>query len=204
MARGVAIVVRRVISVSSTASTRREPLAFSTPPFFGILFGACLLRTHGPLVPIGLHFGLERRIAFLGVELSGLTIRVTGTKLVWKLETSEWRGEYGPEGSILCSVALVLLALAVWKVLSTAAALICSTIQTRRGTLGALIVALTPLAAAVIPAKDKLTDDEKSKSCAMSRPNLPRPKPTFRAPKNPSNTISTVPGTRRLAAPRPG
>jgi len=90
------------------------------------------------------------------------------------------------------------------KFLSTAAALICSTIQTRRGNLGALIVALTPLAA-VIPAKDKLTDDEKSKSCAMSRPNLQGQNLPSRAPKKPLEyDFNRYLGQGRLAAPRQG
>jgi membrane protease YdiL (CAAX protease family) len=83
---------------------------------FGVLFGAALLRSHDLWFPIGLHFGWNAVLPFLGVELSGLTIRVTGYKLVWKAGKLWSGGEYGPEASILCSAALVVLALAVWKV----------------------------------------------------------------------------------------
>jgi uncharacterized protein len=83
---------------------------------FGVLFGAALLRTHDLWLPIGLHFGWNAVLPFLGVELSGLTIRVTGYKLVWNAGNLWSGGEYGPEGSILCSAALVLLAFVVWKV----------------------------------------------------------------------------------------
>jgi membrane protease YdiL (CAAX protease family) len=83
---------------------------------FGVLFGAALLRSHDLWFPIGLHFGWNAVLPFLGVELSGLTIRVTGYKLVWKAGKLWSGGEYGPEASILCSAVLVLLALAVWKV----------------------------------------------------------------------------------------
>ncbi len=83
---------------------------------FGVLFGAALLRTHDLWFPIGMHFGWNVILPFLGVELSGLTIRVTGYKLVWKAGNLWSGGEYGPEASVLTSVVLVILSLAVWKV----------------------------------------------------------------------------------------
>jgi membrane protease YdiL (CAAX protease family) len=83
---------------------------------FGVLFGAAVLRTHDLWLPIGLHFGWNVVLPFLGVELSGLTIRVTGYKLVWKAGNLWSGGDYGPEASVLCSAVLVILALAVWKV----------------------------------------------------------------------------------------
>ncbi len=82
---------------------------------FGILFGAAILRTHDLWLSIGMHFGWNVILPFLGVELSGLTIRVTGYKLVWKAGILWSGGEYGPEASVLTSVVLVLLGLAVWK-----------------------------------------------------------------------------------------
>jgi len=93
-----------------------NPLGIFNTAGFGILFGASLLRTHDLWFPIGMHFGWNVVLPFLGVELSGLTIRVTGYRLVWKAGSVWSGGEYGPEGSILCTGALVLLALVVWKV----------------------------------------------------------------------------------------
>ena len=83
---------------------------------FGILFGVAVLRSHDLWFPIGLHFGWNVILPFLGVELSGLTIRVTGYRLVWKAGNLWSGGEYGPEASVLTSGVLVLLALVVWKV----------------------------------------------------------------------------------------
>ncbi len=83
---------------------------------FGILFGAAILRSGDLWYPIGMHFGWNVILPFLGVELSGLTIRVTGYKLVWKAGTLWSGGEYGPEASVLTSVVLVLLGAAVWKI----------------------------------------------------------------------------------------
>ncbi len=83
---------------------------------FGIIFGASLLRTHDIWLATGMHFGWNVLLPFLGVELSGLTIRVTEYRLVWKAGNIWSGGEYGPEASVLTSAVLILLALAVWKV----------------------------------------------------------------------------------------
>jgi len=82
---------------------------------FGVLFGAAILRSHDLWLPIGMHFGWNAVLPFLGVELSGLTIGVTGYKLVWNAGSLWSGGEYGPEASVLTSAVLVLLAAAVWK-----------------------------------------------------------------------------------------
>ena len=83
---------------------------------FGIIFGASILRTHDIWLASGMHFGWNVLLPFLGVELSGLTIRVTEYRLVWKAGNIWSGGEYGPEASVLTSAVLILLALAVWKV----------------------------------------------------------------------------------------
>ncbi len=83
---------------------------------FGILFGGAVYRSRDLWLPIGMHFAWNLVLPFLGVDLSGLTIRVTGYKLVWKAGKLWSGGDYGPEASILTSAVVVLLALAVWKV----------------------------------------------------------------------------------------
>jgi membrane protease YdiL (CAAX protease family) len=83
---------------------------------FGILFGYAVLRSHDLWLPIGLHFGWNVTLPFLGVELSGLTIRVTGYELVWKSGDLWSGGRYGPEASPLASCVIVFLFLAVWRV----------------------------------------------------------------------------------------
>ena len=92
---------------------------------FGILFGAALLRSHDLWLPVGLHFGWNVDLPFLGVDLSGLTIRVTGYELVWKAGDLWSGGEYGPEASILTSAVLVLLVLRCGKFPSAEAGRIC-------------------------------------------------------------------------------
>jgi uncharacterized protein len=83
---------------------------------FGILFGWALFRSHDLWLPVGLHFGWNCALPFLGVEVSGLTIRVAGYELVWKTGNLWSGGKYGPEASILTTAVLVILFLAVWKV----------------------------------------------------------------------------------------
>lgn len=83
---------------------------------FGVLFGAALLRTRDLWLPIGIHFGWNATLPFLGVDLSGLTIRVTEYELVWKAGNLWSGGNYGPEASLLASCVLVILFVAVWKI----------------------------------------------------------------------------------------
>jgi membrane protease YdiL (CAAX protease family) len=83
---------------------------------FGILFGAALLRTHDLWLPIGLHFGWNATLPFLGVTLSGLTIRVTEYRLVWSASDLWSGGRYGPEAGLLATAVLAILALVVWKI----------------------------------------------------------------------------------------
>lgn len=83
---------------------------------FGILFGAALLRTHDLWLPLGIHFGWNVTLPFLGVALSGLTIRVTEYRLVWTAADLWSGGKYGPEASILATGVLAILALALWKI----------------------------------------------------------------------------------------
>jgi membrane protease YdiL (CAAX protease family) len=113
----VAIVaVGAIFGLLHSGNPGATPLGIINTCLFGILFGAALLRTHDLWLPIGLHFGWNAIFPFLGVELSGLTIRVTGYKLVWKAGNLWSGGDYGPEASVLCSAVLVILAFAVWKV----------------------------------------------------------------------------------------
>ncbi len=82
---------------------------------FGVLFGAALLRSHDLWLPIGIHFGWNVTLPFLGAAMSGLTIRVIGYELVWKTGDLWSGGKYGPEGSVLTSAVLVILFVLVWK-----------------------------------------------------------------------------------------
>jgi membrane protease YdiL (CAAX protease family) len=82
---------------------------------FGILFGYAFLRSHDIWLPIGLHFGWNFTLPLFGVNVSGLTMRLTGFTMRWSAGTLWSGGEYGPEASILTSAVLLLLFAYLWK-----------------------------------------------------------------------------------------
>jgi hypothetical protein len=82
---------------------------------FGILFGYAFVRSRDLWLPIGLHFGWNFTLPLFGVNVSGLTIRLTGFTMRWSAGTLWSGGEYGPEASILTSAVLFLLFAYLWK-----------------------------------------------------------------------------------------
>lgn len=91
------------------------PLSMANTAGFGIVFGIALMRSHDLWLPIGLHFGWNATLPFLGVDLSGFTIQVVGYRVVWNAGTLWSGGAYGPEASVLATVVLLLMFVAVWK-----------------------------------------------------------------------------------------
>jgi membrane protease YdiL (CAAX protease family) len=82
---------------------------------FGVLFGYAFLRSHDIWLPIGLHFGWNFTLPLFGVNVSGLTMRLTGFTIRWSTGTLWSGGDYGPEASILTSAVLFLLFAYLWK-----------------------------------------------------------------------------------------
>ncbi len=84
---------------------------------FGVLFGYSYLRSRDLWLPIGLHFGWNVTLPLLGANLSGIKIfkEITGHEMVWRAGAFWSGGDYGPEASILTSLALVPLAIYIWK-----------------------------------------------------------------------------------------
>jgi membrane protease YdiL (CAAX protease family) len=91
------------------------PLSVFNTIGFGIVFGYAVLRSHDLWLPIGLHFGWNLTLPFLGADLSGITIRVTRYELVWKSGGAWSGGAYGPEASLLSLLVLPVLAAMIWK-----------------------------------------------------------------------------------------
>ena len=83
---------------------------------FGVVFGVALLRSHDLWLPAGMHFAWNTALPFLGVGLSGITIKVTGYELIWRAGDLWSGGLYGPEASVITSAVIVLLLIAVSKV----------------------------------------------------------------------------------------
>jgi len=82
---------------------------------WGVLLGFAMWRSGALWLPIGLHFGWNFVLPLAGARLSGFTLGLTGYELKWK--TAVWLsgGEYGPEGSVLTTVACALLMLWLWR-----------------------------------------------------------------------------------------
>lgn len=76
---------------------------------FGIVFGYAFLRSRDIWLPIGLHFGWNVTLPAFGVNVSGLTINMTGHRMEWTAGPLWSGGEYGTEASVLTTVVLVLL-----------------------------------------------------------------------------------------------
>lgn len=82
---------------------------------FGIVFGYALCKTTSLWLPIGLHFGWNIALPLLGVNISGITMRLTGYEMAWSAGPVWSGGAYGPEGSVLTTAVLVLMAVFVWR-----------------------------------------------------------------------------------------
>jgi len=82
---------------------------------FGILFGYAFVRSHDIWLPIGLHFGWNFTLPLFGVNVSGLTMRLTGFTVQWSAGKLWSGGDYGPEASILTSAVLFALFAYLWK-----------------------------------------------------------------------------------------
>ena len=83
---------------------------------WGVLLGYVTWRTGALWFPIGMHFGWNVILPLFGVNLSGFTIGLTGFTLHWSVGTLWSGGAYGPEGSLLTTVAVIGLFWVVGRV----------------------------------------------------------------------------------------
>jgi uncharacterized protein len=107
--------VRVIFAALHAGNLHVNWLGLANTAGFGILFGYAFLRSHDIWLPIGLHFGWNFTLPLFGVNVSGLTIRLTGFTMRWSAGTLWSGGEYGPEASILTSAVLFLLFAYLWK-----------------------------------------------------------------------------------------
>jgi hypothetical protein len=83
---------------------------------FGVVFGMAVLRSRDLWLPAGIHFAWNTALPFFGVGLSGITIKVTGYELIWRAGDLWSGGLYGPEASVITSMVIVVLLIAISKV----------------------------------------------------------------------------------------
>jgi membrane protease YdiL (CAAX protease family) len=84
---------------------------------FGILFGYAYLRSRDLWLPVGLHFGWNITLPAFGANLSGIKIfkEITGHEMVWRTGSLWSGGQYGPEASLLVSLAFIPMFVFLWK-----------------------------------------------------------------------------------------
>lgn len=73
---------------------------------WGILLGYACWRSGALWLPIGLHFGWNFTLPLFGANLSGFTMGLTGYALHWSVGPLWSGGDYGPEGSLLTTLAV--------------------------------------------------------------------------------------------------
>src|SRR5260370_270006 len=99
--------VGAVFGVLHGANPNSTWLALINTTGFGILFGYAFLRSGDLWLPIGLHFGWNFTLPLFGVNVSGLTMKLTGHEMQWSRGPLWSGGEHGPEGSGLIPPALL-------------------------------------------------------------------------------------------------
>lgn len=83
---------------------------------WGVLLGCAYLRTRALWMPIGLHFGWNVAMPFLGLNLSGFTMGVTGYSLRWRLNDLWSGGGYGLEGGLFTTLIVGVLFVLLYRV----------------------------------------------------------------------------------------
>ena len=89
-------------------------IALVNTALFGVLFGLAAVRGRSLWLAFGLHFGWNFAQVVLGVNTSGITIRLT--EFNFESRGAGWLtgGDYGLEGGVLATCMAVLLAGIVW------------------------------------------------------------------------------------------
>ncbi|MDQ2900748.1 MAG: CPBP family intramembrane metalloprotease [Acidobacteriota bacterium] len=104
-----------VFGLLHSGNPNATPLGLVNTAGFGILFGCAFLRSHDLWLPMGLHLGWNVALPLFGVNLSGITMRITSYRIAWQAGPLWSGGAYGPEASVLTSVVLVVLLALIWK-----------------------------------------------------------------------------------------
>jgi hypothetical protein len=104
-----------VFALLHTANPNVTWLGIANTAGFGVLFGYAFVRSRDLWLPAGLHFGWNVTLPLFGVNVSGLRMKMTGHDMVWSAGNLWSGGEYGPEASVLTSLAMIALAIYIWR-----------------------------------------------------------------------------------------
>ena len=83
---------------------------------WGVLLGCAYVRTQALWLSIGLHFGWNAAMPFLGVNLSGFTMGMTGYALRWNADEVWSGGAYGLEGGLVTTAVVAALLVLLYRV----------------------------------------------------------------------------------------
>ena len=83
---------------------------------FGVVFGYAWWRTRDLWLPLGMHWAWNFSLATIGVNVSGLKIRLLGISFVSTAPGPWSGGDYGPEASLLATIMLIGAVIFLWKV----------------------------------------------------------------------------------------
>jgi hypothetical protein len=104
-----------VFALLHTANPNVTKLGIANTAGFGVLFGYAFVRSRDLWLPAGLHFGWNITLPLFGVNVSGLRMKMTGHDMVWSAGNLWSGGDYGPEASLLTSMAMIALAVYIWR-----------------------------------------------------------------------------------------
>ena len=82
-------------------------LALANTMAWGAALGYAFLRSRDLWLPFGIHFAWNLVLPLFGGQLSGFTMSVTGLQLTPNPASGWSGGNYGPEGSVLTTVAVL-------------------------------------------------------------------------------------------------
>lgn len=86
-----------------------NPVGLLNTGLWGVLLGYAFWRSGDLWLPIGLHFGWNWILPLFGANLSGFRLSLSGYAISWNAHPLFSGGEYGPEGSILTTLAAFAL-----------------------------------------------------------------------------------------------
>jgi hypothetical protein len=82
---------------------------------FGLLFGFAVVRYRSLWPSIGMHLGWNLSLAILGANISGLRMGLTALRATPVGPVLWTGGDYGPEASLVATIAVLGAAVVVWK-----------------------------------------------------------------------------------------
>ena len=96
-----------MFGLAHAGNSNATPLGIFNTIAWGVVFGVAFLRSGDLWLPIGLHFGWNWTLPLFGANLSGFKMVGGGYAMRWSAGPLWSGGEYGPEGGLLTSLAIV-------------------------------------------------------------------------------------------------